>query len=526
LTDGSKSGLPADAELPEGTELPEVEAIAPPTDVSRFEDTTGEGRRGRAARGTIVNSVFLIALNLLALFKGFAVAGFISVHEYGVWGLLVVVYASLYRLVQIGVVDKYIQQDHEDQEEAFQTAFSLQLLLSCFFVLLILVVMPLYAAAYGTWEILLPGWLLALAIPASAFQAPLWTFYRKMNYLQQRRLQVFDPVVSILVTLVLAAGGFGYWSLVLGTISGAWAAAFVAVRASPYKLGLRYERGTAKEYASYSGPLLFQGVCISVMAFVPVLVAQRSLGTAAVGAMAIANNISMYTTRVDQVVTNTIYPVICAVKDTRHLLHEAFLKSNRMGLLWAAPTGIGIGLFAPDLVHFVIGSRWESAIAVIQSFGIVAALNQIGFNWSAFYRALGDTRPIAIGALAMSLSVLGLAVPLLVLEGLTGYAIGMALSAATLVIVRLYYLNRLFPLGPTIVNVARGIYPAAIALAGTGAIRIALWGGERGEAQALAEVVTFCGLAAAVTLVSERALLSEFRGYLTRSKAAKAATSV
>ena len=46
-------------------------------------------------------------------------------------------------------------------------------------------------------------------MPASAFQAPLWTFYRRMDYLRQRKLQVFDPVVGFVVTLGLAVAGFG-----------------------------------------------------------------------------------------------------------------------------------------------------------------------------------------------------------------------------------------------------------------------------------------------------------------------------
>ena len=165
--------------------------------------------------------------------------------------------------MQIGVNDKYIQQDAEDQEHAFQQAFTLQLALSLFFVALMVVMMPVYALAYGNWEILLPGWALALAMPASAFQAPLWTFYRRMDYLKQRRLQVIDPVLSIVVTLGLAAAGFGYWSFVIGTICGSWAAAVMAIRASPYKLALRYESGTVREYALFSGPLMFQGGCVA-----------------------------------------------------------------------------------------------------------------------------------------------------------------------------------------------------------------------------------------------------------------------
>jgi hypothetical protein len=69
----------------ESPELPAVERLTSPSDTARFEDLTGEGRRGRVARGTLINSAFLLGLNLLALIRGFAVAGFVEVEDYGVW---------------------------------------------------------------------------------------------------------------------------------------------------------------------------------------------------------------------------------------------------------------------------------------------------------------------------------------------------------------------------------------------------------------------------------------------------------
>ena len=489
----------------------------PAGDTGRFQDVTGEGLRGRAARGTVVNSAFLIGLNALALVRGIAVAGFVTVGDYGVWGLVIVVFVTLYALLQVGVDDKYIQQDAQDQERAFQLAFTLQLILSGTFVVLIVVAMPLFALAFGTWEVLLPGWALALAMPATAFQAPLWTFYRRLDYLAQRRLQAADPVVALVVTLGLAAAGLGYWALVIGTICGAWAAAAVATRASPYKLALAYDRGAVREYATFSVPLMINGACIAVIGLGPTLVAQRSLGTAAVGAMAIANNVSVYANKVDEIVTSTVYPVIAAVKDRIDLLEEAFLKSNRVGLLWAAPTGLAIAFFAHDLVHLVLGSRWGIAIPLLQSFGLVAVINQIAFNWTAFFRAIGDTRPIAVGGVALAVAVSVIAVPLLAADGLEAFGVGWIAASAVVVLVRLFYLRRLFSLGPILINVVAGLTPAVVALAATAALRVELWGGDRSAAQAILEVVVFSGVTIAVTLATQRALLREFRGYLRRS---------
>ena len=167
-------------------------------------------------------------------------------------------------------------------------------------------------------------------------------------------------------------------------------------------------------------------------------------------------------------------------------------------------------------MHFLLGERWESAIFAIQAFGPIAAFNQIGFNWTAFFRAIGDTRPIAVAGLAMAIAVSAIAVPLLFTDGLSGYAVGMGIAAAVLVIVRLVYLRRLFSLAPILSNVARGMFPAAVAVTGAAGLRAALWGGQRPEGQALLELAVFAAIALAVTLVSQRGLVREFRGYLRR----------
>jgi hypothetical protein len=86
------------------------------------------------------------------------------------------------------------------------------------------------------------------------------------------------------------------------------------------------------------------------------------------------------------------------------------------------------------------------------------------------------------------------------------------------VIVRLVYLRTLFSLAAIARNVAKGLVPALGALAGAAAVRLALWGGERTETQAVAELAVFAALVVGITAISERELLREFRGYLNRGR--------
>ncbi|MCW3062881.1 MAG: hypothetical protein JWN32_53, partial [Solirubrobacterales bacterium] len=90
-------------------------AVAEPTDelgTGRVQRRGGASIRRMAARGTIINAGFLVALQLLGLIKGFVVAAFLTPADYGIWGLLVISLGTLLWLSQIGIDDKYIQQDY------------------------------------------------------------------------------------------------------------------------------------------------------------------------------------------------------------------------------------------------------------------------------------------------------------------------------------------------------------------------------------------------------------------------------
>src|SRR5207302_11496113 len=118
-------------------------------------------RRHRAARGTIVNAAFQVGLSGLSTLKRVAVAGFLTRAEYGTWGIILPILVTLIWVKDIGVADKYIQQQESDQEAAFQKAFTLELCLSLVFFLVCAIAIPLFALAYGRPSIILPGLVLA-----------------------------------------------------------------------------------------------------------------------------------------------------------------------------------------------------------------------------------------------------------------------------------------------------------------------------------------------------------------------------
>ena len=80
--------------------------------------------RRHTARGTLVNGAFLVGLYTLGLLRGFIVAALLTTGEFGVWGVVIVTFTTLLWLKQVGVGDKLRAATEDDQELAFQRAFT------------------------------------------------------------------------------------------------------------------------------------------------------------------------------------------------------------------------------------------------------------------------------------------------------------------------------------------------------------------------------------------------------------------
>ena len=489
-----------------------AESIEDPVS-SRF-DFDGSLRE-HTARGVVINASFKVGFAGLTLTQRFAAAAFLTVTEFGVWGLVLTTLLTLSMLKQIGISDKYIQQDDRDQEIAFQKAFTLELLYTLGFTVVVATALPLYALLYGRSEVLLPSLVLTLALLGSALCAPLWIPARKMQFVRQRLLEGVDPVVSTIVMVSLAVAGAGYWALVVGMLAGVYAAAIVAWITCPYKLVFRFDRGTLREYVGFSWPLLVSSGSRLLVIQGVMIVANYSVGLAGVGAIALAGSLLVFSQRVDTILSRTIYPAVCAVKSRTELLFETFVKSNRLALMWSLPFGVGLALFAADLVEFVLGPRWEPAVPLLQGLGLLVGLRQLGGNWALFFQATGNTRPLAVSGV-VALILFGVAIaPAIILFGLDGYVLGMALALVADLALRAHYLSRLFDGFQPARHLFRAFLPSLPAVAAVLATR-AFMPDERTLALAGAEFGLYVLVTIVATALFERRLLQEVWGYLRR----------
>ena len=353
------------------------------------------GLRARTARGGVVNAAFLSGAELLVLFQGLLATALLGPDAIGLYGIVTTTAMTIVALRRVGIDEAFVQTSADDEEAEFQRALTVELGLGVLGALAVAALAPVLAAAYDDDRLL--GLTLAVTyLPvAFALQAPQWVFFKRMEYVRLRLLQVIVPLGTVAVAVPLLLAGVGVWSLVIGPFVGNLAAILAAWRSSPYKLRLRPDRAAARRYLRFSWPVFVTAVVALVVAQGQIAVFGLEDGLVAAGYITLAATLTRYADRADQILATTIYPAIVRVRDRVDVLEELFEKANRLTLMWAFPFGAGLALFGPDLIVFVLGDDWRGAIVLLGGLAVAVALQQVGYSWFAFYRARG--RVLAAG---------------------------------------------------------------------------------------------------------------------------------
>src|SRR3954453_7629889 len=422
-----------------------------------------EGLRARTARGGVVNAAFLSGAEALVLAQGLLATALLGPDAIGLYGVVTTTAMTIVALRRVGIDEAFVQAEASDEESEFQRAFTVELALGVLGALAVAALAPVLAAAYDDSRLL--GLTLAVTyLPvAFALQAPQWVFFKRMDYVRLRTLQVIVPLGTVLVAVPLLLAGVGVWALVIGPFCGNLAAVVAAWRASPYALRLRPDREAARRYLRFSWPVFVTSAGALIVAQSQIAVFGLRDGLVAAGWITLAATLTRYADRADQILATTIYPAIVRVRERGEVLEELFAKANRLTLMWAFPFGVGLALFGADLVVFVLGDEWRGAIVLLGGMAIAVALQQVGYSWFAFYRARGESWPQAVESGVFGASFLLLAIPGALLGGSWGFVVGRLGCTLCLLAVRAVYVRRLLPGVRLSGIVARAAVPVTVA---------------------------------------------------------------
>jgi O-antigen/teichoic acid export membrane protein len=252
-----------------------------------------------------------------------------------------------------------------------------------------------------------------VAVLNAALFVPFALLRRAFDFRSQAAVNISGALVTAAVTLGLAVGGAGAWSLAWGAVSGSLAQVVIAWSRSGWRPARHFAWSDLREIARFSaGNGLFQ-VWSYVTQAGDRFVVGRLLGAQDLGFYGLANRLVRYPMFVSmQTYREVTFPALTRMQDEYPRLADTYIRSCAALSFALMPLMFGIAALADPLVRVFLGPEWIPAIPLLAIVAVTTGLQVVTTTTGSIYNAIGRTGALLVwgivsGVLAMGCYVVG-----------------------------------------------------------------------------------------------------------------------
>ena len=460
------------------------------------------------ARGAVSNLLFAGAGGSLTYLQLIVVMRILGPAEIGLFALASAIALAMESLSDFGIGDRLIQQGAEDLQESYDCAVTLHFLLAVLLCGLLIAAAPFVARFYHLPDLTLLMAAMSYVAFAGFLQLPLSLLYRDLRYFEQRLFVFLGKVASFIVTVGLALMGMGVWCLVAGGLTELVVTAVPAWLVSPLRPRWRISLSKFRDLLSFGSPVWMSKVSYVLVQQGSVLVLSAFLAVTDVGQFKAAEQLAGIVFYMEIVLGQTIFPVLCKLKDSDSALVAAFTKSSRVSMLWTAGGSVFLWIFAGPIVRYVLTPKWHGAELFMAAQGVALLFGATIFNWDTLCKAREATRFLFRVSVLFGIAFAVIFTPLVYFGRREGAAIGVVVLSILLLISRKVCLDQL-RLRISLMDIAKNGVGAALLAA---AVALALRHLLKSQPQLMSlafQAMGYLGVYAGVLLWLDRDLIRE-----------------
>jgi len=365
--------------------------------------------RGGLARLCAQGVSFILRLASLMI-----LARLLSPRDFGLVGMVTAFTGVLTLFRDFGLSSAAVQRTTVTDEQ-ISTLFWINMLLGAALALITLAIAPAIAAFYhepalfAVTAVLAAGFLFnAAGIQHSAL------LQREMRFTALAVINVVSLTVGIAIAIYGAKVGYGYWALVLMTVTPPIISTLGFWLTTGWIPGVPRERAGIRSMMHFGGSLTLIGLLGYIANNADKVMIGRFWGVDAIGIYGRAYQIvSIPTDNLNSAIGEVAFSALSRLQNQPVHFRSYFLKGFSLVLGLTLPVTIACGLFADDIVSVFLGPRWNEAATMVRllapTIAIFAIINPLG--WFLF----------SIGLVARGLKV----APVLAAVMITAYAVAL-----------------------------------------------------------------------------------------------------
>jgi teichuronic acid exporter len=310
---------------------------------------------------------------------------------------------------------------------------------------------------------------LSLTIVINSFGLIQYTLLSKqINFKALTKVSLIASIISGVVGVILAATGFGVWSLVVQQILSSLLRTVLLWALNDWRPALIFSLQSLREMFGFSSRILVSGIMNRIFENIYLLVIGRLFSATDLGFFTRAKTMEeVPSVTLSGIVGRVTFPVFSTIQDDKSRLKRGVKKALTGLVLVNFPMMIGLAMVADPLVRVLLTEKWLESVPYLQLLCLVGLLYPMVLINSNLLFALGRAK-IHLRVEIIKKILIVLNITLTWQWGISAMISGMILVSILSFYLNSYYTNRL--VGYSIRAQLRDLFPYGIVAALMGGV--------------------------------------------------------
>lgn len=320
----------------------------------------------------------------LTFIIGIILARLLSPSDFGIIGMLSIFFAVSTTFIDSGFSMALIRKQNTTDTD-LSSVFYFNIILGVLFYMILFLSAGLISDFFNEPKLVLFVRILGIGVIIGSFSSIQQTILTKeINFKLQTKISIISTLVSGIVGISLAYGGYGVWSLVIKSLIGQFVISLLLWTWNKWKPKLVFSVKKLKEMFSFGYKLMLSGLLNTIFQNIYYLIIGKYFSATDLGYYTRADQFNKLPSQnITSVIQRVSYPVLSEIQNDNLRLAIVYKKIIKSTMLISFVSMFMMISVAKPLILTLLGEKWLPSVTYLQLLGFVGMLyplNAINLN--------------------------------------------------------------------------------------------------------------------------------------------------
>lgn len=329
----------------------------------------------------------------LSLLRMLVVARFLLPEDFGLFGIASLVLLITNSTSQVGFDVSLIQKKDVVQNE-LNNAWTVVLIRGFVLSFLVYFSTPMVSSIFNEPRVEPILRVMALIPILDSFKNySILLLDKNLEFKRKAFYELAISLITFMATVIPAMLYNSLWALVFGQFCQSIGTLVLSYIICPYRQKLALNFQIVRRLFQFGKWVTGSNIVILISTKLDDFISGKYLGAGALGVYQMAYLIAnIPVTELSLVINKALFPLLCKLKDNNSKFRSSFVVALRTASMIGPGLTIGIYIFIPELVRFVLGAHWGSIIEPVRILLLATMVRQYSVFFGSLYFAIAKPK--------------------------------------------------------------------------------------------------------------------------------------